>query len=226
MDTPLFGFFITILAFQIGVYINEKTKLAILNPLIIAIVIIIIPLMAFNIDYEIYNRGGSIVGFFLAPATVCLAVPLYKQIERLKQNSIPIIIGVLVGVTVGIVSVVYLGKLFKLEEIMILSLVPKSVTAAISIEISKEIGGIPALTMAATVIAGILGGIIGPNICRLFKIKDEIAIGLSLGTASHAIGTAKAMESSEIGGAMGSLAIGIAGLMTVFLAPWLVKILL
>jgi len=155
-----------------------------------------------------------------------LAVPLYKQIERLKQNSIPIIIGVLVGVTVGIVSVVYLGKLFKLEEIMILSLVPKSVTAAISIEISKEIGGIPALTMAATVIAGILGGIIGPNICRLFKIKDEIAIGLSLGTASHAIGTAKAMESSEIGGAMGSLAIGIAGLMTVFLAPWLVKILL
>ncbi len=155
-----------------------------------------------------------------------LAVPLYKQIEKLKENAVPIIAGILVGSIVAILSVIYLGKLFKLDEVIILSLIPKSTTAAISMEISKEIGGIPALTMAATVIAGISGNIIGTSICKLFKIEYKTSIGLGLGTASHAVGTAKAMELGEIEGAMSSLSIGIAGLITVIIVPWFIKILL
>lgn len=225
-DTPLFGVFISIIAFEIGLWLNKKTKSALLNPLIIAVVLIIVFLLSFNIDYGIYNKGGSIISFFLGPATVVLAVPLYKQIERLKENAFPIIVGILVGSIVAILSVVYFGKLFKLDEIIILSLIPKFTTAAISMEVSKEIGGIPALTMAATVIAGVFGNIIGTSICKLCKIEDKISIGLGIGTASHAVGTAKAMELGEIEGAMSSLAIGMAGLITVMIVPWLIKILL
>lgn len=226
LDTPFFGVFISIIAFEIGLFINKKTKSSLFNPLIIAIVLIIVFLISFNIDYEIYNKGGSIISFFLGPATVVLAVPLYKQIEKLKQNALPIILGILLGSVMAIISVIYLGKLFKLDEVIILSLIPKSTTTAISMEISKEIGGIPALTMAATVIAGISGNIIGPTICKIFKIEDETAIGLGMGTASHAVGTARAMELGEIEGAMSSLSIGIAGLITVLIVPWLTKILL
>ena len=225
-DTEVFGVLISIIAFEIGIWLNKKTKSALVNPLIIGIVLVIVFLLAFNIDYEAYSKGGSIITFFLGPATVILAVPLYKQIEKLKQNTFPIITGILTGSVVAILAVVYLGKLFQLDETIILSLIPKSTTAAISMEISKEIGGIPALTMAATVIAGISGGIMGPYICKLFKIQDRTAIGLSLGTASHAVGTAKAMELGEVEGAMGSLSIGIAGLVTVIIVPWLIKVLL
>ena len=225
-DTAIFGVLISIIAFEIGLWLNKKTKSALVNPLIIAIVLVVVFLLVFNIDYEIYNKGGSIISFFLGPATVVLAVPLYKQIEKLKENAVPIIAGILVGSIVAILSVIYLGKLFKLDEVIILSLIPKSTTAAISMEISKEIGGIPALTMAATVIAGISGNIIGTSICKLFKIEYKTSIGLGLGTASHAVGTAKAMELGEIEGAMSSLSIGIAGLITVIIVPWFIKILL
>ncbi|NMA86877.1 MAG: LrgB family protein [Tissierellia bacterium] len=225
-DTAIFGVLISIIAFEIGIWLNKKTKSALVNPLIIAIVLVVVFLLVFNIDYEIYNKGGSIISFFLGPATVVLAVPLYKQIEKLKENAVPIIAGILVGSIVAILSVIYLGKLFKLDEVIILSLIPKSTTAAISMEISKEIGGIPALTMAATVIAGISGNIIGTSICKLFKIEYKTSIGLGLGTASHAVGTAKAMELGEIEGAMSSLSIGIAGLITVIIVPWFIKILL
>lgn len=179
-------------------------------------------LLYFDIEYEVYNRGGSIISFFLGPATVILAVPLYKQIEKLKANGIIILIGIVVGSLVGILSIIYLGKLFGLDRSIILSLAPKSATAAISMEVSKQIGGIPALTVAATVLTGITGNVIGVPIYKLFKIKDEIASGIALGTVSYAIGTAKAIELGEVQGGMSSLAISVAGLVTVFLVPLLV----
>jgi predicted murein hydrolase (TIGR00659 family) len=225
LNTPIFGFIISIIAFQIGLFINKKTKKAIFNPLIIAIGLIIIILLSFNIDYEIYNKGGSIISFFLGPATVVLAVPLFKQIERLKSSGIPVLMGIIVGCTTAVVSVFFLSKLFGLTETLSMSLLPKSVTAAISMEISKQIGGIPALTVAVTVLTGITGNVIGPYVCKLFRIKDEVATGVAMGTASHAIGTAKAMELGEVQGAMSSLAISVAGLITVFLAPWLLQLL-
>ncbi|MBU5438407.1 LrgB family protein [Tissierella sp. MSJ-40] len=225
LNTPIFGFIISIIAFQIGLFINKKTKKAIFNPLIIAIGLIMILLLSFNIDYEIYNKGGSIISFFLGPATVVLAVPLFKQIERLKSSGIPVLVGIIVGCTTAVVSVFFLSKLFGLTETLSTSLLPKSVTAAISMEISKQIGGIPALTVAVTVLTGITGNVIGSYVCKLFRIKDEVATGVAMGTASHAIGTAKAMELGEVQGAMSSLAISVAGLITVFLAPWLLQLL-
>jgi len=214
------------LAFEVGLFINKKTKLPILNPLIIGIGLIIGFLLAFDIDYEVYNKGGSVISFFLGPATVSLAIPLYKQIEKLKENGVPVIVGILAGCIVAVGIVIYLGKIFGLDEVLILSLAPKSATAAISSEISKQIGGLPSLTVAVTVLTGITGNVLGPYICKLFKIIDEVAVGIGMGTASHAIGTAKAMELGEVQGAMSSLAISVTALLTVFIAPLLVKILL
>ena len=226
LDTPIFGLLLSILAFEVGLFINKKTNLPILNPLIIGIGLIIGFLLAFDIDYEVYNKGGSVISFFLGPATVSLAIPLYKQIEKLKENGVPVIVGILAGCIVAVGIVIYLGKIFGLDEVLILSLAPKSATAAISSEISKQIVGLPSLTVAVTVLTGITGNVLGPYICKLFKIKDEVAVGIGMGTASHAIGTAKAMELGEVQGAMSSLAISVTALLTVFIAPLLVKILL
>lgn len=225
LDTPLFGILISILAFEIGIFINKKTKLSILNPIVIAEVLIIVFMIVFNIDYEVYNKGGSIISFFLGPATVVLAVPLYKQIEKLKENGLPIMVGIAVGCITAITSVYFLSKLFHLDEVLTLSLLPKSVTAAISMEVSSQIGGIPALTVAATVVTGITGNVLWPYISKVFKIENDVASGISLGTSAHALGTAKAMELGEVEGGMASLAIGVAGLATVILVPILAKLL-
>lgn len=225
LDTPLFGILISILAFEIGIFINKKTKLSILNPIVIAEVLIIVFMIVFNIDYEVYNKGGSIISFFLGPATVVLAVPLYKQIEKLKENGLPIMVGIAVGCITAITSVYFLSKLFHLDEVITLSLLPKSVTAAISMEVSSQIGGIPALTVAATVVTGITGNVLWPYISKVFKIENDVASGISLGTSAHALGTAKAMELGEVEGGMASLAIGVAGLVTVILVPILAKLL-
>lgn len=216
---------ISILAFEIGIFINKKTKLSILNPIVIAEVLIIVFMIVFNIDYEVYNKGGSIISFFLGPATVVLAVPLYKQIEKLKENGLPIMVGIAVGCITAITSVYFLSKLFHLDEVLTLSLLPKSVTAAISMEVSSQIGGIPALTVAATVVTGITGNVLWPYISKVFKIENDVASGISLGTSAHALGTAKAMELGEVEGGMASLAIGVAGLVTVILVPILAKLL-
>ena len=224
LDTPIFGILISIITFEIGLFINRKTKIAILNPMLISVTLIISFLLYFDIDYEIYEKGGSIITFFLGPATVVLVVPLYRQIEKLKKSGIPILVGILVGAFTAIVSTYFLSKLFGLEENIVLSLVPRSVTAAISIEISKEIGGIPSLTVAATTLTGIVGSILGPYIYKIIGIEDETAQGVGLGCGAHALGTAKAMELGETQGGMGSLSISVAGLITVFLAPWLMKL--
>lgn len=225
IDTPVFGFTLTLIAFSIGQYINKKTKFAIFNPLIIAIGLIIIFLLLFGIDYEMYNQGGSIITFFLGPFTVLLAVPLYNQIETLKKSGGPVIVGMIVGSIASMVSIYLLSDALGLTEVVKLSLIPKSVTAAISKEISTQIGGISALTVAVTVLTGISGNVLGPFVCNFFRIKDKVAVGIALGTTSHAIGTAKAIELGEVEGAMGSLAISVAGVVTVLLAPWIVQLL-
>ncbi|MFD3155902.1 LrgB family protein [Haloimpatiens sp. FM7330] len=225
INNPIFGIMISLMAFEIGSIVYKKTNCAIFNPLLIAITLIIIFLLLFNINFDSYYKGGSIINFFLAPSTIVLAVPLYKKIKLLKANAIPIICGILVGSSCGIITIFYLCKLFKLDSALSISLLPKSITTPIGIEISKQLGGIPPVTVAAIIITGIMGAVIGPFVCKLFRIKDKVAVGISIGTASHAVGTTKAMELGETEGAMSGLAIGIAGLMTVFLAPLLLKIL-
>lgn len=224
INTPYFGLIISILTFELGLYLHKKTKLALFNPLLISIVLTIFVLSIFNIDLEIYNKGGDLLSFFLGPATVILAVPLYHKIELLKANYKAILIGISTGSLAGILSIIYLTKLFKLDLEVKLAMIPKSVTTPIAMEISKQIGGISSVTVAASITTGILGSIIAPFICNLFGIKNKVAVGIAIGTASHAVGTSKAIELGETEGAMSGLAIGIAGLITVFLVPLLLMI--
>ncbi|MGE5458046.1 MAG: LrgB family protein, partial [Methanococcaceae archaeon] len=208
-------------AFQVGTLLYKKTRLSILNPLLVASVLVMVFLLYFGIDFETYNLGGDYISFFLGPATVVLAVPLYKKIRLLKSNALPILAGISAGCIAGISSILTLSILIGLDEVISKSLAPKSVTTPIGIEISKQIGGLPAITVAAIVITGITGAVLGPFICRRFRIKDKVAVGVAIGTASHALGTTRAIELGETEGAMSGLAIGIAGLVTVFLVPLL-----
>lgn len=218
-ESPLFGILLCLLAFEIGMFIYKKTNFPLFNPLLIAIMFVIITLLAFNIDYDTFNKGGQFINMFLGPATVVLAVPLYKQLELLKKYPIPIILGILFGSLIGIISIVVLCLLFGLDEQMLVTLLPKSVTTPIGMEISKSLDGIVPLTVISIIVTGIFGAVIGPLVCKVFKIKNKIAIGIALGTAAHAVGTSRALELGEVEGAMSSLSIGIAGLLTVFLAP-------
>jgi predicted murein hydrolase (TIGR00659 family) len=224
LNNSLFGIMLSLFAFEVSCYIYKKTKFPFLNPLLISILIIIGILVGLNINFETYNKGGQFISIFLGPATVILAVPLYKQISLLKKHAGPILVGIFIGSSVGIISIILLSHAFELNEILIKSLTPKSVTTPIGMEISKQMQGIVPITVAAIVISGIIGSIVGNPICKVLKIKSKIALGVSLGTASHAVGTAKALELGETEGAMSSLAIGIAGLMTVFLAPFIYSI--
>ncbi|MGG7178567.1 LrgB family protein [Clostridium paraputrificum] len=215
----LFGIVLSLLAFEIGLYIYKKTKIPVFNPLLISIGIVIAFLLAFNIDFEVYNEGAKFINMFLGPATVILAVPLYKQLELLKKHATSIFIGVLLGSIIGIFSVIGLSYILGLDSSLIKSLLPKSVTTPIGIELSSQLGGIVPITVLAIIISGITGAVIGPTICKIFRINDSVAVGISIGTAAHAVGTTKALELGETEGAMSGLSIGIAGIMTVFIAP-------
>ncbi|SHJ98008.1 TIGR00659 family protein [Clostridium cavendishii DSM 21758] len=219
LDNALFGITLSLLAFEVGAFIYRKTKISFFNPLLIAITLVILVLVIFNINFDTYNKGGQFITIFLGPATVILAVPLYKQISLLKKHAFPILVGIFVGSTVGIISIILLSHVFNLQEALVRSLAPKSVTTPIGMEIAKNMQGIVPVTVISIVVSGIIGSIVGPGVCKVLKIKSKIAVGISLGTAAHAVGTTRALELGETEGAMSSLSIGIAGLMTVFLAP-------
>lgn len=218
-ENALFGIIISLLAFEAGLLIYKKTKFPLFNPLLIAIALVISFLLVFNIDVDIYNKGGQFINMFLGPATVVLAVPLYKQLNLLKKYLLPILVGILLGSSIGISSVILLANIFGFEKVLTMSLLSKSVTTPIGIEITKQLGGLAPVTVLSIIISGIIGSILGPLLCKKFKINNKVAIGIAIGTASHAVGTTKALELGETEGAMSSLSIGIAGIMTVFLAP-------
>ena len=221
--SPLVSILISLVAYQIGVFIYRKTKITLLNPLLLGIIFVISILVTFDIPLNEYNKGTEIITFFLAPATVVLAVPLYNQIETLKKNIVPILFGITVGSTSAILSVIFLSKLVNLEKDVLISILPKSITTAIGIEITKALNADTALTIVAIVSTGIVGAAIGPTICKCSKIDNSIAKGVAIGTASHAVGTSKAIEIGKVEGAMSGLAIGIAGIITVFLIPILIN---
>lgn len=224
LSTPFFGILLSLVAFQIGNLLYKKTHSSVLNPLLVGFVLVILFLLYFGIDFETYNVGGDYISFFLGPSTVVLAVPLYKKIQLLKSNALPIIAGISAGCIAGISSILIFSSFFGLDKVVTSSLVPKSVTTPIGVEISKQIGGLPAITVAAIIVTGIIGAVLGPFICRSFRIKDRVAVGIAIGTASHALGTTRAIELGETEGAMSGLAIGIAGLITVFLAPVMIYV--
>lgn len=218
IDSAYFGIALSILVYFVSTKIKSKTKLDFLNPLFLTIVLIIIFLLSFKIDYEVYNSSAKYLSYLLTPATVCLAVPLYKQINLLKKNVKAVIIGITVGVITSLGSIFLMSFLLGLTHEQYVSILPKSITTAIGLGISEELGGIPSITIAAIVLTGNLGNVMAVWICKLFRIKEPIAVGLAIGTSSHALGTTKALEIGEIEGAMSSLSIAVAGLLTVIFA--------
>lgn len=219
LNSGYFGFVITLGAYLLGLQVKRKTKLAIMNPLLVAVTLIILVLVVFRIDYEVYQKGSQYVSYLLTPATVCLAIPLYRQLRLLKDHLAAVAGGIASGVLTSILSIYAMSRLFGLSHEYYVTLLPKSITTAIGMGVSQEAGGIVVLTVVSIILTGILGNVIGEAVFRLFSISDPIAKGLALGTSAHAIGTAKALELGEIEGAMSSLAIAVSGLLTVAAVP-------
>ena len=224
IDNPAFGIALSLLCYQISNYIFIRTKQSYLNPLFVCIMLIIIFLMIFHIPFDTYMKGGSIINFMLGPVTIVLAVPMYKNWKQVKLYIFPILIGILVGCSLSITSVIILGKLAGFDSQLIHSLTPKSITTPMGIALSESMGGNSSITVAAIVFTGIFGAVVAPLVMRLFRIKTKTAKGIGIGTAAHAVGTSKAMEMGETEGAMSSAAIGIAGVITVILAPFLIPL--
>lgn len=218
-QTSYFGFVITIVVYYLALSIKNKTKLSILNPLLVTTIIIVAILLGLNINYETYNIGAKYISYFLTPTTVCLAIPLYKQIRVLKKNIIGILSGILAGVIANAAIIVFLTKIFEMSDELGTSLLSKSITAPIAIGLTDELGGISSITVFAVILSGIIGAAIAPTIFKLLRIKDETAQGLACGTSAHGSGTTTALELGEIQGAMSGLAILVTGLITTIIVP-------
>lgn len=214
-DSAFFGVVVSILGYEIGLFLKKKFNNGIFNPLLISILFVMAALVIFKVDFQSYNDGAKYLSYLLTPATVCLAIPLYEQLDLLKNNFKAIIIGIFSGVAASLISVFLFALLFQFTHEQYVTLLPKSITTAIGMGISEELNGIVTITVAVIIVTGILGNILAEVICKIFNIHEPIAKGIAIGTSSHAIGTAKAMEMGEIEGAMSGLAIAVAGLFTV-----------
>ena len=218
IESVFFGAVISLAAYEIGLLLKKKFKLAILNPLLIGTICVMAILSLLHVEYSHYSKSAGYISYLLTPATVCLAVPLYRQLTLLKNNVKAVAGGIASGVLASLVSVFLLAKLFGLNHEQYVTLLPKSITTAIGMGVSEELGGITTITVAVIIVTGILGNMIAELVYRIFRIEDPIARGLALGTASHAIGTAKAIELGEVEGAMSSLSIAVSGILTVVFA--------
>ncbi len=213
-----FGILLSLIAYLIAVWIRKKFGYTFLNPLLVAIIITVAAVLLLNVDYEVYNSSARYLSFLLTPATVCLAVPLYEQFDKLKENAAAILAGIFSGVLTSIASIFAMSKLFGFTKEEFVTFLPKSITTAIGMSVAEELGGYVSIAVAAIIVTGVLGNIICEAILKLFKIEDPIAKGAAIGTASHAIGTSKAIEIGEVEGAISSLSIVVAGIMTVLLS--------
>lgn len=214
-NSAYWGIAVSVVGYGIGVLLNKKLKTGIANPLLISIVFVIAVLMVFNIDYERYRESSEILSWLLTPATVCLAVPLYEQIHLLKKNYKAVMGGIISGVFASLISVALFCLLFGLDKGIEISLLPKSITTAIGMSLADELGGIDTLAAAAIIVTGIVGNVMCRGVCKIFKITEPVAVGIAIGTSSHAVGTSKAFEIGEVEGAMSSLSIAVAGIITV-----------
>ncbi len=214
-ESVYFGIILSLLAYGLGCVIKSKFKKAIFNPLLISIAITIAVLVVSGINYETYNEGANILTWLLTPATVCLAVPLYEKIGLLKDNWKAIFAGIITGVLTSLVCILLMAILFGFTHEEYVTFLPKSITTAIGIGVSEEMGGYTELTAAIIIITGVVGNVIAPFICKVGKITEPIAKGIAIGTSAHAVGTARALEMGETEGAMSSLSIGVAGILTV-----------
>ena len=214
-DSLFFGAFLSLAAYGVGVVLRSRWKFALFNPLLVAIILVAAFLVGFHIDYATYMEGARYISYLLTPATVCLAIPLYEQMTLLKKNFTAIMLGIASGVIGSLTSIFIMAMLFALNHHEYVTLLPKSITTAIGIGLSQELSGYVSITVAAIIITGLFGNIAGEQICKILKIEHPVAKGIAIGTSTHVMGTAKAMEMGRIEGAMSSLSIAVAGCMTV-----------
>lgn len=215
LNSAASGVFISLAAYGIGTLVKRKWNSPLANPLLIAIILVILFLKLSGVEYETYNASAKYLTYLLAPATVSLAIPMYERMQLLKENYAAILTGILSGVLASLVCVLAMALVFHLSQAEYVTLLPKSVTTAIGMDIAKELGGHSEIAAAVIIITGVLGNMAAEPVCRIFAIRHPVAKGIALGTSAHAIGTAKAMEMGETEGAMSSLAIVVAGVCTV-----------
>jgi len=219
MESAYFGLFLTLGLFFLARSINKKAKREIFNPLLFATVVILVLLLSLSIPYEAYYRGAQHIDMLLTPATICLAIPLYRQYTLLRENFGAVIAGVAAGVIAHMAACAVLLVVFQLDAAQFATILPKSITTAIGKSLSAEMGGYPAITMATIMLTGQFGAVAAPALLKWFGVKHPLAQGLAIGTASHAAGTSRAVELGDVQGAASSLAIVVTGLMTVVAAP-------
>ena len=221
----LFPVLLTLGTYQIGLWCQQKAKHALCNPLLIATIVSIAVLVVIGFDPKVYQAGTAGISWLLTPATVCLAVPLYEQLKVLKKHLPAVLAGIAAGVAVSLLSILLLCRLFRLEDVVTISLLPKSITTAIALALTEQSGGISALTTFAIVVTGILGNLSGCALCKLLRITNPVAQGVGFGTASHVIGTSRAMEVDPLTGAVSSLSLAVAGILTAILFPVMLMLL-
>ncbi len=223
-SSAYFGLFLTLFMFSIARFVNHKVGRSLLNPLLFATVTILVLLLTLNIPYEAYEKGARHIDVLLTPATICLAIPLYRQYTLLKENFAAVLAGVVAGVIAHMAACILLLCLLKLDSATFATILPKSITTAIGKSLSEEMGGYPAITMATIMLTGQFGAVAAPAILKLSRVTEPLAQGLAIGTASHAAGTSRAVELGDVQGASSSLAIVVTGLLTVFVAPLVMRL--
>lgn len=209
------GVLISLASYALGVWLRKKTGLSFFNPLLVSIILVILFLSVSGISYSTYAESADYISFLLTPATICLAVPLYEQVKLLKKNWKAVVAGIVSGVVSSLVCIFLMALLFRFDHQTYVTFLPKSITTAIGMGVAEELGGYVSLAVVVIVITGVLGNVIAEAVLKLFKIEEPIAKGIAIGSSSHAVGTAKAMEIGQIEGAMSSLSIVVCGLLTV-----------
>lgn len=221
LSSPFLGLFLSAAAWCAGCWLQKKTGLLLCNPLLIAAALIIAALFLLQIPYESYALGGDFIKLMLGPVTAVLALNIYNQRDILRENFLPVLAGCLAGSLTSVGSVLLLCRLFRVEETLTASLLPKSVTTAIAIGVAESQGGVGGIAAAAVIITGLIGAVLAPLFARVFHVTQPVAEGLAIGACSHALGTARAMEIGQVQGAMSSIAICVCGIMTSVLALFL-----
>ena len=224
-NSAFFHVFMTLGFYVLCTIIQKRFRQTWFNPLLMSIVFTILMILGTNTRYEDYETNTKLISYFLTPATVCLAVPLYEKLNELKKNALAILVGIFSGVITSALCIILVCMIFNLDSAALATFIPKSITTAIGVDLAKEMGGISALTAITIILTGIFGNVVAQSVCKIFKITHPVAIGAAIGTASHAGGTSKAVEMGKTEGAISGLAIAVAGLMTVVVAPIVMRII-
>lgn len=224
LSNPLFGLTLTGLVFMFSGTLAKKTKSTLLNPLLVSSILVIVLLLIFKIPYADYNQGGKYLTWLITPATVSLAIPLYQNLDTLKKNFKLVLIGIITAISFHFVSLMLIAWILNMDLNVIASLIPKSITTAFAKDVSTQLGGIEIITISVVIVTGIFGAALSDFLNKTFKISDDIAVGMALGSSAHAIGTSKAVENNDIQATFSSLALILTGIVTVIIAPLLMII--